>query len=92
MAFDRNWRYISRFATPEGSAVIEQLTAFALDRDHTLPQLAIAWLQAEPTVATVLSGASTVEQAIANFSGPAWELSVDDLAEVRLILEGNPQA
>jgi aryl-alcohol dehydrogenase-like predicted oxidoreductase len=64
---------------------IEALEAFAAERGHTLLELAIAGLIAQPGVASVIAGAMNPEQVAGNAAAGAWELSEDDraaLAEV----------
>ena len=85
-AFERTRRYLSRYATPENYAIIGQLTAFARARGHTLADLAIAWVLAEPAVIAVLTGASSKEQIAANARAAAWKLGEGELAEIEAIL------
>ena len=68
--------------------VIDGLTEFATDRGHSLLELAIAWLAAQPTIASVIAGATKPEQVRANAVAAQWTLDAGDLAEVRIILEG----
>src|SRR5580692_2583986 len=48
--------------TDENLAKVEKLAAFAEERGHTLLELAFSWLAAQPTVASVIAGATTPEQ------------------------------
>jgi aryl-alcohol dehydrogenase-like predicted oxidoreductase len=59
---------------------IEALEAFARERGHTLLELAIAGLAAQPGVASVIAGATSAEQARANAAAAGWRLGPDDLA------------
>ena len=45
---------------------VEALDGWARDHGHTLLELAIAWLLARPTVASVIAGATKPEQVQAN--------------------------
>ena len=45
-------------------------------------ELAIAWLLANPTVSSVIAGATKPEQVVANAKAVGWELSDDDLKEI----------
>jgi aryl-alcohol dehydrogenase-like predicted oxidoreductase len=90
-AFERTRRYLSRYATPENYTIIGQLTAFAQVRGHTLADLAIAWVLAEPAVIAVLTGASSEEQIAANARAAAWKLDEDELAAIQAILGDRPQ-
>lgn len=87
-AFERTRRYLDRYATPANYVIIGQLAAFAQQRGHTLADLAIAWLLAEPAVASVITGASSPEQIAANAQAASWKLDEAELAQVRAILEG----
>ncbi len=67
---------------------IDRLTAWAQARGHTVLELAIAWLLAKPTVASVISGATTAGQAQAN-AAATWRLAPDEVAEVDAITAGS---
>ena len=67
---------------------IERLTAFAASRDRTLLDLAFAWLLAQPTMASVIAGATEPEQVRANANAVSWQLTGDELGEVQEVLSG----
>jgi len=67
--------------------ILEGLEAFALSRDHTLLELAFAWLLANPAVSSVIAGATRPEQIVANAAAAGWELSPDEMAQIDTILE-----
>ncbi len=50
-------------------------------------ELAIAWLLAQPQVASVISGATRLEHVTKNAKAADWELSDEDLVTIRTILE-----
>ena len=54
--------------------VVERLEAFAAARGHTLRELAIAALAADPAIPSVLIGAKTPEQVRSNAAAADWEL------------------
>jgi aryl-alcohol dehydrogenase-like predicted oxidoreductase len=58
---------------------VEQLENFAAERSLTLLDVAIGGLAAQPTVASVIAGATTAEQVRANVAAVAWVPSPDDL-------------
>jgi aryl-alcohol dehydrogenase-like predicted oxidoreductase len=62
--------------------VVEALAAWSGDRGHSLLDLAIAWLAARSPVASVIAGATTVEQVRANAAAGSWLLSPEEVAEV----------
>jgi aryl-alcohol dehydrogenase-like predicted oxidoreductase len=66
---------------------VEALDAWARDHKHTLLELAIAWLLARPTVASVIAGATKPEQVQANAAAAAWKLTDADLVEIDALLE-----
>jgi aryl-alcohol dehydrogenase-like predicted oxidoreductase len=66
---------------------VEALDAWARDHGHTLLELAISWLLARPTVASVIAGATRPEQVQANSAAASWHLSDDDLREIDALLE-----
>ena len=66
---------------------VEALDAWARDHGHSLLELAIAWLLARPTVATVIAGATKPEQAQANAAAASWRLTDDDLREVDAVID-----
>lgn len=66
---------------------IEALQRFSDARDLTMLQVAIGWLAAQPSVASVISGASKPEQVHAN-AAALWEPGPGDLAELDQITTG----
>jgi aryl-alcohol dehydrogenase-like predicted oxidoreductase len=69
-------------------ALVERLSAYAADHGHTLLELAIAWLAAQPAVASVIAGATKPEQVRANAAAAAWELSDAQRDEVTALAAG----
>lgn len=62
--------------------VVEALEAFAEARGISLIDVAIAGLAAQPTVGSVIAGATRPEQVRANVAALNWEPSAADLAEL----------
>ena len=75
----------SDMLTDEAFDVVEALGDFAQARGHTLLELAIAGLASQEAVASVIAGATRPEQVQANAAAANWELSPDELAELRSI-------
>lgn len=71
-----------RYGTPRHEEIVEKLKAFAESRGHTLLELAFSWLAARPQVASVIAGATRVEQVEQNVKAIAWSLSPEEMAEV----------
>jgi aryl-alcohol dehydrogenase-like predicted oxidoreductase len=61
---------------------VEALTAVAAERDHSVGELALAWLAAQPAVCSVIAGATSPEQIKANVAGLEWRLGPEDLAAI----------
>jgi aryl-alcohol dehydrogenase-like predicted oxidoreductase len=78
-------RLRDRYVTPRNEAIVEKLQEFAQARGHTLLELAFSWLAARPQVASVIAGATRVEQVEANVKALAWNLSADEMAEIDLM-------
>jgi aryl-alcohol dehydrogenase-like predicted oxidoreductase len=72
--------------TEENYDILEQLTAFAQGRDHTIGELAHAWLLVQPVISSVISGATKVEHVQANVKSVEWELTIEEFTEVNQIL------
>ena len=81
--------YVQKYMTDENYDKLEALSAWAEARDHTMVELAHAWLLAQPQVSSVISGATRLEQVQGNAKSADWALSADDLAAVNEILEGS---
>jgi len=72
--------------TDENLALVEALTEFAAGRGHTMLELAVSWLAAQPAVASVIAGAKSPEQVKANASAAGWRLTEADLAAIEAML------
>jgi len=64
---------------------IEKLEALAGQHGRGLGELAIAWLLANPLVASVIAGATKPEQVIGNVKAGDWRLTTEDLTEIDAI-------
>lgn len=74
-----------RYVTARNEEIVDKLKAFAQARGHSLLELAFSWLAARPQVASVIAGATRVEQVEDNVKAIAWTLGPDDLAEIDAI-------
>jgi aryl-alcohol dehydrogenase-like predicted oxidoreductase len=75
--------------TEKNLAIVESLIEFAETRNHTILELAFAWLLSHKPVASVIAGASKPEQVRANTKAANWQLTLDDLAGIDAIMIGN---
>lgn len=78
-------RYAERLAAADWDT-IEAIGAYAAERGLTMLQVAIGGLAAQPAVTSVIAGATTPEQVVANAAAGTWEPSDEDLAALRAIL------
>jgi aryl-alcohol dehydrogenase-like predicted oxidoreductase len=60
--------------------VIDELAKFAKERELSMVEVAIGWLAAQPTVGSVIAGASTPEQVRTNAAAADWIPTTEDLA------------
>jgi aryl-alcohol dehydrogenase-like predicted oxidoreductase len=75
------------FLSDERFDLVERLDAYAREHGHTLHELALSWLAAQPTVVSVIAGATSPEQVRSNAAATsAWALSDTELKEVAELL------
>ena len=75
-----------RLASEENLLAVERLTALAERHGRQVVELAVAWLLARPTVASVIAGATKPEQVWANAAAGDWALDEGILAEVDAVV------
>jgi aryl-alcohol dehydrogenase-like predicted oxidoreductase len=75
-------RLRDQYVTARNEEIVEQLKMFAEARGHTMLELAFSWLAARPQVASVIAGATRVEQVEQNVNAIAWKLSAEEMAEI----------
>jgi aryl-alcohol dehydrogenase-like predicted oxidoreductase len=68
--------------------IVERLEDFCARRGRTLLELALSWLAARPTVASVIAGATRPEQVEANVRAVEWSLTPEDVAEIDRLRTG----
>jgi len=62
--------------------VVDALDAVAKETGKSVPQIALNWLLARPTVSTVIIGARTEEQLRANLGAVGWKLTPAQIAKL----------
>ncbi|MBR0694152.1 aldo/keto reductase [Bradyrhizobium lablabi] len=77
-----------RYVTARNENIVEKLGVFAKERGHTMLELAFSWLAARPQVASVIAGATRVEQVEQNVKAIGWKLSAEEMAEIDRITKG----
>ena len=76
----------TRWLTDANFGRIEALEAFATERDHTVGELALAWLASQRVVCSVIAGATRPEQVRENVAALEWRLSRDDRGSIDALL------
>jgi aryl-alcohol dehydrogenase-like predicted oxidoreductase len=76
----------ARLLSEQNLGAVEALIQFAESRDRTILELAFSWLLRQPTVASVIAGATKGEQVRANVAAASWQLTDADLAEIDRIV------
>ncbi len=75
-------RLADQVLTEENFATLQKLETFVKERGHTLLELAVSWLAAQPQVASVICGATRPEQVSENVKASSWKLTNEDLGEI----------
>ena len=78
--------YVQRYLTDDYFTILERLEVFAAASQHSMTDLAHAWLIANPNISSVISGATRVEHVLENVKGAEWFLSSDELSEIDQII------
>jgi aryl-alcohol dehydrogenase-like predicted oxidoreductase len=88
LAANEGWR--KRFLTHDSVAAAQRLSRWAGGRERSVAALALTWLLAQPSVPSVIPGASSAAQVRANVSAADWQLTPDDLTHIDRILRNEP--
>ena len=80
--------YVQRYMTDGNYALVARLAAWAREREHTMAELAHAWLLARPEVCSVISGVTRPDQLRANARAADWRLAPEEYDQVNAILAG----
>jgi aryl-alcohol dehydrogenase-like predicted oxidoreductase len=78
---------VQKYMTDAGYDKLEKLTAWASARDRGINELAQAWLMAQPSVCSVISGATKLEHILSNAKAADWTLTTEEVEEVNAILD-----
>lgn len=69
--------------------IVSKLIEWLRHRDRTLLELAFSWLLIRPEIPSVIAGATSADQVLANSLAAGWQLSGVELAEVDDILSNS---
>ncbi len=67
--------------------VVEKLTGFASERDHTILELAMSWLASLPHISSVIAGATSGDQVKQNAQAASWQLTDEEMWKVAEITQ-----
>jgi aryl-alcohol dehydrogenase-like predicted oxidoreductase len=81
--------YVQKYLTDANYSIIEKLAAWAQEREKSLAELAHAWLLAQPSVCSVISGLTRLEHLEQNARGADWSMTTEELEAVGEILDGS---
>lgn len=62
--------------------LVDKLTAFAEERNHSILELAMSWLASMPHISSVIAGAMSKEQVQQNAAAIGWQLTADEMHQV----------
>lgn len=79
--------YVQKYFSDKNYEIIDQLSQFAEAQNHSLNELAHAWLLAQPQISSVISGATKVAQVQANVASHTWVFKQEEIEKVNRILE-----
>jgi aryl-alcohol dehydrogenase-like predicted oxidoreductase len=81
--------YVQGYMTDANFDRLEALSQWVGAREHSLTELAHAWLLAQPQVSSVISGATKLAHVQSNVKGVDWRLTPEEVNEVNAILDPN---
>ncbi len=73
------------FATDERYAIVEKIAAYGEEIGHSVLDIAIGWLAAQPFVSSVIAGVTKPEQIRQNVAAADWQPTSDQLATISKI-------
>ena len=82
----------SRVLTDDNFAKLATLEKYAEEHDHTVGELALAWLSSQSHVGSVIAGAMNPQQVAENVKAVEWKLSPQDLKDLDAAMGIEPPA
>jgi aryl-alcohol dehydrogenase-like predicted oxidoreductase len=79
-------RNVQELMTEANYNRVNRLATWATARGHGVNELAQAWLLAQPSVCSVISGATKAEQVLSNVKASDWRLTAEELKELDAII------
>jgi len=76
------------FATDERYAIVEEIAAYGDEIGHSVLDIAIGWLTAQPFVSSVIAGVTKPEQIRQNVAAAGWQPDAGQLGAIGKIADG----
>jgi aryl-alcohol dehydrogenase-like predicted oxidoreductase len=80
-------RAVQELMVENNYRAVTQLSAWAADHGRGVNELAQAWLLAQPSVCSVITGATKLEHVMSNVKAANWILSADQLKGIEAIFQ-----
>jgi 1-deoxyxylulose-5-phosphate synthase len=80
-------RSVQELMTEKNYHVVTRLSGWAKDHGRGINELAQAWLLAQPSVCSVITGARKVEHVTSNVKAADWNLNCKELKQIEAILD-----
>ena len=75
----------SRYMNEMGFTAVDKLADLAATHQATIPQIAIAWVLANPAVTSAIIGANSLSQLADTLQGTAIQLSAEEKAALDVV-------
>jgi aryl-alcohol dehydrogenase-like predicted oxidoreductase len=75
-------KWFASVLTDANFTKIEALESWAKEHDRTLVEVALSWLASQPVVGSVIAGATSAEQVVANAAATKTDLTAAEVAEI----------
>jgi aryl-alcohol dehydrogenase-like predicted oxidoreductase len=79
-------RNVQELMTEKNYRLVDRLSGWAKDHGRGINELAQAWLLAQPTICSVITGARNAEHVRSNVKAADWNLNPGQLEEIEAIL------
>jgi aryl-alcohol dehydrogenase-like predicted oxidoreductase len=83
---DKGGDYFAGVLTDDNFTRVDRLTTWGADHGRSLLEIAFQWLASQPTVTSVIAGATKPSQIVSNAAAVGQLLSSDELAEIEQLL------
>lgn len=80
-------RAVQELMVEKNYQIVGRLSGWAKDYGRGVNQLAQAWLLAQPSVCSVITGAKRLEHLTSNVKAADWNLSAGELTEIKALLD-----